>query len=73
MTNKTLVVLLEDMIDILMNTIEDEDQRAEIYDELMQPFEAAGLDDFAPLLGFDPVFDRVFVEHYPELLDREEV
>lgn len=72
MTNKALVVLLEDIIEVIMNNVEDEDQRTEIYDEIIQPFEAAGLDNFEDVLGFDPVFDKIFIEHYPELISDSE-
>lgn len=66
-----LAVLLEDVIDTIMNHVEDENERYDIYDDLIQPFEAAGLEDFSLALGFDPIFDKVFVDHYPELLNKE--
>jgi len=64
MNESTLLVLLEDMINIIMENVEDERQRAEIYTEMLQSFEAAGLEDYEATLGFDPVFDNVISENY---------
>ncbi len=73
-TSKTLIVLLEDFIDVLMDEVENEEIRQAIYDNLIQPFEAAGagFDEFSEALGFDPVFDTVISEHYPEMVDRDD-
>ena len=69
---KALTVLLEDIIENLMRNVEDDDQREMIYNDMIQPLEAAGFEDFTEVLGFDSIFDKVYVEHYPELVGRED-
>ena len=69
--NKHLEVLLEDIIEVIMRHEENDEVRKDIYDDLIIPMEAAGLEDFSPVLGFDPVFDQVFQDHYPEI-EKEE-
>jgi len=69
MTHNTrnVAILLEDIIKILQDYVEDDEQRHQIYDELIHPLESAGIEDFEPFLGNDMVFDEVYFEHYPEM------
>lgn len=70
--SNALAILLEELIDTVQRLVDDEDQRQEIYDEVIQSFESAGLEDFSPVRNLDPNFDLVFEERYPDVMERDE-
>lgn len=67
MTKSTMEVLLEDVIEVVFRYVEDEEQRYNIYEDLIESFLSAGVENFIDALGFDPIFDMTLEEQYPGL------
>jgi len=48
---------MEDLINILKDTVDDEAQRTNIYHDLINLFISEGEDDFRDVVGMDDAFD----------------
>lgn len=53
---------MEDLINILKDTVDDEAQRTNIYHDLINLFISEGEDDFGDVVGMDDAFDTAHDE-----------
>jgi len=53
---------MEDLINILKDTVDDEAQRTNIYHDLINLFISEGEDDFEDVVGMDDAFDTAHDE-----------
>jgi len=58
--------IMGDIIEALMETVSDDQYRAEVYSTLIDIFENYDCDNLNECLEIDEVFDEVYLEKYPE-------
>ena len=57
---------MSEIIETLMETVSDDQHRAEVYSSLIDIFEDHDCDTLNECLEIDEVFDEVYREKYPE-------
>lgn len=64
--------LFEEIAEIILDVVDDEDDRREIYQRMIEAFECRDCDTLAECVGIDHVLDEVLDEAYGEPDEDEE-